>query len=237
MLIREEPGGGVLAITQPGHAALAGRLAEAWDDDLSIDLVVATSRHDDVWTAADASPRLNAATGRPVTFLELGAADRVAVWSQAPAVAAPLGFEAELWVLRHAERLHAGSDDPAVQAMTATFSARNSELVEQLRAAHAPRFDDAELARGTSLLALFDTLSLALCCGVTTPRHAGVLALAPACDGDAVAVTPWPFVGPRVDTSVEARRLPARVADQAELAAAWTAATPFPLGVMLVPAA
>ena len=59
MLVREEPDGGVLAITQPEHAALSGRLADAWDDDLPPDLVLATGRHDDVWTelAAD-EPRL-----------------------------------------------------------------------------------------------------------------------------------------------------------------------------------
>lgn len=236
MLLREEPGGGVLAIAQAAHAALSGRLAEAWDDDLPRGLVVATARHDDVWAGWDAAPRFNPATGRPLTFLELGAGDRVQVWSQASAVAASLGPEGELWVLRHAERLHAGSDDPAVEAMTAVFAARSAELAEQLRATDPTRFHDAGLARGTSLLALFDTLSLTLCHGVREPRAAGVLALAPAADS-AVTVAPWPFTGQRVDTFVEARRLPGRVADQAELDAAWGAATPFALDITLVPAA
>ena len=236
MLLREEPGGTILAIAQPAHAALSGRLAEAWDHELPRDLVVATDHHDDVWTAWDASPRWSPGTGRPESFLELEPADRVAVWSQAPVVAAPLGREAELWVLRHAERLHAGNDAPAVQAMTATFTARIAELVDELRAAQPARFDDAELARGTSMLALFDTLSLALCFGVTEPRGAGVLTLAPASGAAAVAVAPWPFTGVRVDTFVDARRLPGRVADQAELDAAWAVAPPFVLPVALVPA-
>jgi hypothetical protein len=235
VLLREELGGTVLAIAQPAHAALSGRLAEAWDDDLPDDLVVATGRHDDVWMDWDAAPRLNPATGRPQTFLELDASDRVGVWSQAPVVAAPLSLEAELWVLRHAERLHVKRDEAAVKAMTAAFGARIAELVAELRSARAPRFDDAELARGTSLLALFDTLSLVLCFGVTEPRDAGVLTVSPAPDDGAVAVAPWPFTGARVDTFVEARRLPGRVADQAELDAAWAVASPFALPVALAP--
>ncbi len=39
MLLREEPGSGVLAITQPAHAALSGRLAQAWRHPLPDDLV------------------------------------------------------------------------------------------------------------------------------------------------------------------------------------------------------
>ena len=235
-MLREEPDGGILAVAQPAHAALSGRLAQAWDDVLSPGLLTAAGHHDDVWTAWDATPRLNAATGRPETFLELPDADRVTVWSRAPEVAAPRGPEAELWVLRHAERLHATRGAAAMQAMTASFRARIAELVDELRRAHAPRFDDAELARGTSLLALFDTLSLVLCSGVGAPRDAGVLRLAPAAGGT-VAVAPWPFAARRVETFVEARRLPGTVISQAELEAAWAAVTPFDVRITLVPAA
>ncbi|MDQ3630995.1 MAG: DUF3891 family protein [Actinomycetota bacterium] len=234
MLLREEPDGGIVAIAQPAHAALAGRLAEAWDDDLPQDLVMATGRHDDVWAQRDAAARLNPATGRPLTFLELTPEERVEIWSQASTVAIPLGPEAELWVLRHAERLHAAYDQPAVKAMVAASSTRVGELLEKLRAAHPTRFQDAELARGTSLLALFDTLSLALCSGVREPRKAGVLTLAPGPAG-VVTLAPWPFTGARLDTFVEARRLPSRVADQNALDAAWVAAEPFALDVGLAP--
>ena len=236
MLLREQPGGGVLAIAQPAHAALAGRLAEAWGHALSADLLVATAHHDDVWTAWDAAPRWSPATGCAMTFLELEPAERVAVWSQASQRATPLGPAAELWVLRHAARLHADYDDHALKAMTASISTRIAELAAELRAADASRFDDGELARGTSLLALFDALSLALCFGVNEPKDAGVLRLTPATDG-AVAVAPWPFAGARVETYVEARRLPGRVTDQGELDAAWAAAAPSEVTITLVPGA
>ena len=233
MILREEEDGSVLAIDQPAHATLAGRLAEAWDDDLGADLVLATHHHDDVWAPRDAAPTLHPATGRPETFLEVGTADRVAMWSRAPEVAAPLGPAAELWVLRHAERLHAARDEAAIKAMTAAFSDRIAALVAELRAGGA-RYDDAELARGTSLLALFDTLSLRLCSGVRAPVGAGVLRLAPAGEG-AVAVAPWPFRGTRVEASVAARRLPGRLDDQAVLDAAWASAARVAPAVTLVP--
>lgn len=34
MIPCEGPDGGLLAIARPAHAALAGRLAQAWDDEL-----------------------------------------------------------------------------------------------------------------------------------------------------------------------------------------------------------
>lgn len=235
MILREDAGpahpGAYLAFAQPDHAALAGRLAEAWDDDLPPALVTATHHHDDVWAARDAAPPLNAATGRPETFLELDPEDRAAVWGQALALAAPVGEEAELWVLRHAERLHADRNAAVLKAMTASISARIDALIEGLRA-RGPGFDDAALARGTSLLALWDTLALRLCFGVDEPVQAGVLRLRPS--GDAVAVAPWPFVGARVATTVRTRRLTAPVTTQAELDAAWAAAEPFDLPLTLV---
>ena len=221
MLLREEPDGSVLTITQPAHAALAGRIAEAWDDALKPDLVVAARHHDDVWLDWDARPRLNPATGRPQTFLELADADRAAVWSRAAQVAEPLGPEAELWVLRHAERLHVDYEDPEINGMVAGFGARIAELAAQLRAV-GPRFDEAELARGTSLIGLFDTLALTACFGVRRPSSAGVLSLTPAESG-AIQVAPWPFSGDRLESYVEARRLPGRVGSQAELDALWSA--------------
>ncbi len=234
MILRED-GEGLVAVAQPDHAALAGRLAEAWDDDLAPDLVLATHHHDDVWAERDAAPPLNPATGRPFDLLELDDPARLALWERVGEVAEPLGREAAVWVLRHAERLHRDYDDAGLKAMTAAISGRIDELVAELRA-EGPRFDDAELARGTSLLALWDTLSLHLCFGVTEPAQAGVLRLEPREDGS-VAVAPWPFVGPRLETTVTARRLPGGpFADQGALDAAWAAAAPVALPVVLVAA-
>jgi hypothetical protein len=233
VVLREEPDGGILAIAQPAHAALAGRLAGAWDDELAPGLALATTHHDDVWAQRDARPPFNRATGRPTDLFELVNEDRIPMWSRAPEVAGPLGPEAELWVLRHAERLHADDDEAPVKAMVATISARIDALLEELRAV-SPHFDDAAVARGTSLLKLFDTLSLRLCFGFAEPVDAGVLRLTPR--GDAVGVAPWPFEGSRVDTFVEGRRLPDRLADQAALDAAWLATEPVAVPVALVPA-
>lgn len=234
MIIREELSGGVLAVAQPDHAALAGRLAQAWDDALTPAFRSAVAHHDDVWAARDAAPPWNPATGWPQTFLELSPGERRAVWERASELAAPLGAEAELWVLRHAERLHAQADEAGLETMTAGFSARAAELVEELRVAHGARFDDTTLARGTSLLALLDTLSLWLCFGVHERVAAGVLTLAPHQDG--VAVAPWPFTGRRVVTFLEGRRLAGAAGAQGELDAAWATAPGERVAVVLTPA-
>lgn len=234
MLLREDrSGASLLVIGQPAHAALAGVLARRWDDDLTPALVRATSHHDDVWTAWDARPRLNQATGRPVAFTDLAPAERVAVWSRASELAAPLGPEAELWVLRHALRLHRDAADPGLQTMVEAITARAAVLVDALRAAHPVGFDDLALARGTALLSLWDALSLRLCSGVSQPVDAGVLRLAPAGD-DAVAVAPWPFTASRVEASVWARRLPLALDGQPALDAAWAAASPEAIAIVLV---
>lgn len=225
MILRRDTGAGgpgvLLAVAQPDHAALAGRMAEAWGDELTPAFRAAATHHDDVWLERDAAPPWNPATGLPQGFLELSPAERRAVWERAPELAAPLGDEAGLWVLRHAVRLHERADQAGLKAMTARLAERCAALVEELRAAHGPRFDDTALARGTSLLALLDTLSLRLCFGVAEQVAAGVLTLAPGAGGT-ITVAPWPFAGDRVETFVIARRLPGPVGGQDELNAAWS---------------
>lgn len=224
MILSGRLSGGVLAVAQPDHAALAGRLAAAWDDDLTPAFRTAVAHHDDVWLERDAAAPWDPATGLPQGFLALSDGQRRAVWERAGELAAPLGAEAELWILRHAERLHAPFDEAGLKAMTAQFAERSAELADGLRAEHGLRFDDTALARGTSLLALLDTIALQLSFGVREPVAAGVLMLRPGAV-DAVAVAPWPFVGDRVETHLLVRRLEGPSAGQADLDAAW-AATP-----------
>lgn len=209
-------------MSQPDHAALAGRLAEAWDDELTPAFRTAVSHHDDVWLARDAAPPWNPATGLPQSFLELTDPERRAVWERAGELAAPLGPEAELWILRHAERRYAEADDAGLKAMKARQAERATELAEALRARHGHRFDDTALARGTSLLTLLDMLSLRLSLGLTEPVAAGVLTLRPLERGS-VAVAPWPFTGERVATHLRGRVLSGPVGSQGALDTAWAA--------------
>ncbi|MBA2349467.1 MAG: DUF3891 family protein [Solirubrobacterales bacterium] len=224
MILQGLPGGGALAVAQPDHAALAGRLAEAWDDALTPAFRTAVAHHDDVWLVRDAMPPWSPATGLPESFLELSHTERRTVWERASELAGPLGAEAELWILRHAVRLHAHFDEAGLKAMTAQLADRAATLVEELREEHGPRFDDTALARGTALFALLDTIALRLSLGVREPVAAGVLTLRPVSD-DRVEVAPWPFTGERVETHLMARTLPGQVESREALDAAW-AATP-----------
>ena len=102
--------------------------------------------------------------------------------------------------------------------------------------------DPAEVDRNRRLLRTWDRFSLALC----LPYLAMVMDDVPAADGGtatitvaeregAVAVTPWPFAAQRVEVACEARRLPGRFSDAAELAAALEAAPWVELRWTLVP--
>ena len=233
MILRELAGGGVLAVTQPDHAALAGRVADAWDDTLTPAFRAAVTRHDDVWLERDAAPLWDPDTGLPQSFDRLSHRERWAVWERAGELAAPLGAEAEVWILRHGERLHAAYDDAELKAMAAGFAERSSVLADALRAEHGLRFDDTALARGTSLLALLDTVALRLSFGVRERVAAGVLTLRPEAAG-AVAVAPWPFVGDRVETHLLARCLDGPAASQRALDVAWAAAPVEEEPVLLV---
>ncbi len=233
MILRPLTGGGVLAVAQHDHAALAGRLAEAWDDELTPAFRTAVGRHDDVWRERDAAPPWDRATGLPESFLDLSPRERWAVWERAGELAAPLGTEAELWILRHAQRLHESYDEAELKAMVARFAERCAALADGLRDEHGLRFDDTALARGTSLLSLLDTISLRLCARFEDPVRAGVLTLRPHEDGG-IAVAPWPFTGDRVETHLLARELAGPFASQAALDAAWAAAPVEEHPVLLV---
>lgn len=87
MIIRSD-GSHLLLITQPDHAALAGRLMEAWQaDDLPVRptravALYATTHHDTGWLEEDAAPRVDPATGWPYDFINMPVLQRQAVWTR-----------------------------------------------------------------------------------------------------------------------------------------------------------
>lgn len=157
-----------------------------------------------------------------------------AVWRDAVTLAPTLGAEAELWVLRHGLRIFGWrAQEPGLHDVKAAMTARADALLARLREDPAHAVDPQALARGSSLLALFDELSLVVAHGVSEPTSAGVLTLTPAGPGR-VAVTPWPFVGSELDVTVSAKVLPRPLADQAALDAAWSKAPVQDVRTMLV---
>ena len=78
MIIRRD-GQGLLAITQPDHARLAGVFAESWRGGAGGSLVAASHHHDDGWIDWEKAPTVDD-HGRPHDFLTIPMDDRVAVY-------------------------------------------------------------------------------------------------------------------------------------------------------------
>jgi hypothetical protein len=223
MIVRHVEGR-LLCLTQPDHAALAGRLAEAWTADgvpnrpTRDRLITAITRHDVGWTSEDEAPRFDAATHGPCGF-----------------VAAPLEVRQGAFV-RGVEAL--AGDDSYVAALVAQHG-----LTVYRRFQHDPawrsffpdlerRRDDLFAAGGPApfgflrdytLLGLCDLFSLVFCNGWREPHlMEGYEAIL---EGDRLLVTPDPFGGAEIELAVPARALPLRPYwSQADLDAAWTEA-------------
>ncbi|HEY6734495.1 MAG TPA: DUF3891 family protein, partial [Roseiarcus sp.] len=172
MLFRTEPSG-VLAISQPAHAWISGQILRAWDEALSEPLLLAAEQHDIGWLDWETAPTFNPQTGRPHLFREVGAAVHSPMWRQGVERAlGAWGAHVALLVSRHGGVIyrryidrHRASEADAAAAQTFL------ETQAPLEAAWAKtlELDAAALQKQTTLVALSDTLSLALCGELKTP--------------------------------------------------------------------
>jgi hypothetical protein len=235
---------GLVVITQPAHAWVAGQLARAWGTarfprpEPWEEVCVAAERHDDGWLAWEAAPTRNPATGHPFSFLELPRAEHLAIWSTAGPTVLALGRYPALLVSLHGTGLYErhdpaqGPTDPAVQAFLDQEQAFQTRLLTELQsdpgfAVHAA--PDA-IARNRRLIAVWDALSLAICGGQHDTRRIGgvptvegetLLSVRPESrDPTRVTVAPWQFAQQVVTLRFEGRRLPERFADEAAMRAA-----------------
>jgi hypothetical protein len=251
---------GLVVITQPAHAWVAGQLARAWGTarfprpEPWEEVCMAAERHDDGWLAWEAAPTLNPATGRPFSFLELPREEHLAIWSTAGPTVLALGRYPALLVSLHGTGLYErhdpahGPTDPAVQAFLDQEHAFQTRLLTELQsdpdfAVHAA--PDA-IVRNRRLIAVWDALSLAICGGQRdTRRISGV----PTVNGETlmsvlpesrdlarVAVAPWPFAQQVVTLRFEGRRLSGHFADEATMRAALAHAPWVSFAVRLNPA-
>jgi hypothetical protein len=197
VLISRRPEGLVL-VTQPEHARLAGWLAEAWGNDAfalgpaRTSLVTAAARHDDGWETLDAAPVIFADEGRPAHFLEVSLEDTVGPYGAGvdriydddvhAGVLASLhwsGLYSARWGLQDSSPL----EHPAALAVV---DAQEQRVARHARALWAQRGGlrsafEAELWRDYEILQALDVISLALCLldtAVPTARDAPVLAMA-----------------------------------------------------------
>ena len=222
MLFRTEPSG-VLAISQPAHAWISGQILRAWDEALSEPLLLAAEQHDIGWLDWETAPTFNPQTGRPHLFREVGAAVHSPMWRQGVERAlGAWGAHVALLVSRHGGVIyrryidrHRASEADAAAAQTFL------ETQAPLEAAWAKtlELDAAALQKQTTLVALSDTLSLALCGELKTPFEVeapnaggGIETLRlierPGHPFDFV-LSPWPFRKDGLDVEGEARPLPA----------------------------
>lgn len=219
MIVR--PADGALhLITQPDHAALAGRIMQHWMSLATAErreaILRAVGDHDNGWREPDASPAWNPATGRPFDFVTIPAAIRQGVWPHAVAGLADAPWAAAL-VAHHALTVY-----DRFRADTA-WDAFFTEL-EDLRARHLAAAGGTTdlLVRDYVYVRLGDLVSLVFCNAWTDPQVLGPWTIR--LDGGQLLVEPNPFARD-VPIEVEVRALPDLHYDsEASLHAAWQAA-------------
>ena len=238
MLFRDQPGG-VLAISQPMHAWVAGQILAQWRDPLDAALLLAAAQHDVAWLDWELAPDFDPATGRPALFRAVGAAVHAPMWIRGVERArAAWGLRPALLISRHGGVIYrrftdrhrqSAADADAAEAYLRTQSGKEATWADALG------LDAGALSRDTGLIACADTLSLVFCGELAAPRAieapdlpggAAALHVAPvAGDPFAFTIDPWPFRSDRIEVSGEGRPLPlaGRFAAEAEMHA-WLAA-------------
>jgi Protein of unknown function (DUF3891) len=222
MLFRTEPSG-VLAISQPTHAWISGRILRAWGEALSEPLLLAAEQHDIGWLDWETAPTFNPQTGRPHLFREIGAAVHSPMWRKGVERAlGAWGAHVALLVSRHGGVIYRRyTDRHRISEADAAAAQTYLETQAPLETAWAKTLgqDAVELQKQTTLVALGDTLSLALCGELKTPFEVE----APSASGGTetlrlierpghpfeFVLSPWPFRKDVLDVEGEARPLPA----------------------------
>ncbi len=232
MLFRTEPSG-VLAISQLTHAWISGQILRAWDEALGEPLLLAAEQHDIGWLDWEAAPTFNPETGRPHLFREIGAAVHSPMWIRGVERAlGAWGAHVALLISRHGGVIYRRyTDRHRIGQADAEAAQRYLEAQAPIEAAWAEilGLDAAVLQKETALVALVDTLSLALCGELKTPieleapRANGAtetlrLIARPGRPFDFV-LSPWPLREDVLTVEGEARSLPAtgRFADEAAM--------------------
>lgn len=243
MLLRRINDSRMVAISQPAHAWLAGRLAAAWGNAVfktpqpREDVTCAIALHDIGWLEWERAPVLDRNTGFPLEFQHVPAEIHTRLWQKGIEDAAAYGAFPALLVSRHGDAIYERTFDAATarpeaaQAVNAFRLAQNdfqNKVISGLAADpfFADAIGDANLAVTKAWIVAVDTMSLNLCWGLKgdvaiddvpcSGRKTETIMMSGRSDG-AVAIHPWPFRQPMVHLSIEGRMLDGRVREQADL--------------------
>lgn len=220
MIIR--PADGVRhLITQPEHAALAGRIMEHWASlgvaERRDPILRAVREHDHGWREPDAAPSVDPATGAILDFVGIGTAVKQGVWRRCLAGLTAAPWTAAL-IAHHAISVYDRfRGDPAWDTFFADMETARTDFLT----ATGGTMD--ALVRDYVYVRLGDLASLAFCNAWSEPQVLGPWTIR-LLDGRHLLVEPNPFVHD-VPIAVEARALPLTpVASDHALAAALQAA-------------
>src|SRR6202142_462581 len=222
MVFRIGPSG-VRALSRPTHAGISGPMLGAWDERLDESLLLAGEQHDIGWLDWETAPTFNPETGRPHLFREIGAGVHSPMWRQGVERAlGAWGAHVALLISRHGGVIYRRyTDRHRISEADSAAAQTYLETQAPMEAAWAKALglDAATLQKQTTLVALSDTLSLALCGELKTP----IGVEAPAARGGTetlrlierpghpfdFVLSPWPLRTDVLTVEGEARPLPA----------------------------
>lgn len=238
MVIR--PDEGILCLTeQPEHARMTGELVEAWGGGgfepvgSAASVRLAAEMHDAGWAEVDAEPRVNPATARPYSFLDIPQNVHVAAHTRTVERASLADPYAGLLTSLHSAGLYRRRYGylphipyrpiaPEHEAAVDRFLALQDQIQDDLQYLLRPEAE--ELWTHYRWFQLWDMLSLYLC--MLHPQDVGnqmLLCRVPvrpggpeadlylsALDSDRYAVAPWPFKPAELTLRWQASLLPDR---------------------------
>ena len=219
MIVRDA-GGEWLVITQPDHAALAGRLMAAWQADglparpTREAVLFATSQHDVGWQEEDARSQVDPLTRRPYDFMTLPGDRRQAVWPRAVRVLSQHSTYAAALVAQHALTIYRryGADSawhPFFVEMEALrdhwYSADRRPDGSSGGPLDPMGADRLLFLRDYGIVRIGDLLSLIFCNAWTEPEERDGYRLW--LEHGQLRVAPDPFAGATIAFEVPARRV------------------------------
>ncbi|MGZ5544028.1 MAG: DUF3891 family protein [Limisphaerales bacterium] len=259
MLHRVHDEEGIVVISQPAHAWVAGQFARHWGNDTfgrfepDADVYIAAALHDIGYLNWEQAPTLNPQTGLPYSFLELPTEARLALWRKSIQKMMRYGRYPALLVSLHFTHLcdrHRKFDSPQEFELEKKFLRDQGERQRALVTSLQNDFyygawaSDENIERNARLVSVWDWISLSLCIGFEDER---VIENVP-CAGGRVNLTmsirdehvvrfdPWPFRSEEpLQIVCEGRHLLKTFTDEEKMREALRAASPVTLKFDLVP--